>query len=338
MAVFTLTQKIFVVKCYYKGGESVRQVLGCLQRRFGKMFGEENVEAILQIILMFETAGSIVDRVELIEPLNAPKHLKESDEFEEEITETAVMELSGGESTESEEELEEEDISQTSTTNDNLSDAPSSSATKQQPKAKEAQNPTDLPDNNRLCPECGETYHSKDFRKHQKTHTKPTTYECDVCHKVLQSKYNLMNHLKIHRELRTEEQYICEICAKAFKTSYQLNKHQVVRRRSFSLAIRKLIPPPISDALGREAVRVSPLPDDVQAVTGTHAAQTGTHWREAAGLQGVWTELQSAHDPPDAHATAHGRASTQLQVLRQEVHRTALAQCEFIVVGCPLSY
>lgn len=39
MALFSLSQKIFVIKSYYKSGESVRNVLDCLYRRYGRKMG-----------------------------------------------------------------------------------------------------------------------------------------------------------------------------------------------------------------------------------------------------------------------------------------------------------
>lgn len=35
MALFTLPQKVFIIKCYYKTGQSPNTVLECLGRRYG---------------------------------------------------------------------------------------------------------------------------------------------------------------------------------------------------------------------------------------------------------------------------------------------------------------
>lgn len=50
MSLFTLTQKIFVIKCYYVGGESARHALKCMMKRYGKHFDQHNLDSIQQII------------------------------------------------------------------------------------------------------------------------------------------------------------------------------------------------------------------------------------------------------------------------------------------------
>lgn len=82
MALFSLSQKIFVIKSYYKSGESVRNVLDCLYRRYGRKIkaqclhpsltpplsisgikmNAENAKVIAHIIRAFEHTGNILNR------------------------------------------------------------------------------------------------------------------------------------------------------------------------------------------------------------------------------------------------------------------------------------
>lgn len=53
-SLFTLAQKIFIVKCYYRGSESPRYVYGCLERRYGRIFAKKDILRSIQEIARYE--------------------------------------------------------------------------------------------------------------------------------------------------------------------------------------------------------------------------------------------------------------------------------------------
>lgn len=60
--MFTLSQKVFAVRNYYKGGESVQRVLECLTMQYGVKANPENLQTISRIIRTFENTGSVLNR------------------------------------------------------------------------------------------------------------------------------------------------------------------------------------------------------------------------------------------------------------------------------------
>lgn len=62
MSMFTLSQKVFAVRSYYKTGESVLKVLDCLTRQYGIRSSDDNLATISRIIRTFENTGSVLNR------------------------------------------------------------------------------------------------------------------------------------------------------------------------------------------------------------------------------------------------------------------------------------
>lgn len=60
----TVNQRIFIIQCYYKGGEKTRHALRCLQLRHGAR--NENLATIQAIVDLFESTGSVLEPAESI--------------------------------------------------------------------------------------------------------------------------------------------------------------------------------------------------------------------------------------------------------------------------------
>lgn len=62
MAMFTLAQKVYTVRMYYRRHENTRGALESLQTRYGIVCNEENLATVTRIIRTFESTGTVLNR------------------------------------------------------------------------------------------------------------------------------------------------------------------------------------------------------------------------------------------------------------------------------------
>lgn len=89
------------------------------------------------------------------------------------------------------------------------------------------------------CPEknCGKDFSSKyTLTSHMKIHTtRERNFKCDLCEKSFYHSQNLIQHLKLHSEVK---EFICTDCDKAFSTQHNLDVHKIVHTKIKSFICR----------------------------------------------------------------------------------------------------
>lgn len=242
-SLFTLAQKIFVVKCYYKNGEAIAHVLERLEYRFGRIFGgKRSLPFLQQIVDSFEKTGSVREPVyhggiEKFEPEGV---------VEEEMMEEGLVNANEGCSSKMQpikEEGEDEDDEETVEIIEQEEDKPLRKI-KRESARKKTKRPTISTERRSdsakqeekdvlICAVCGNKVQRRMMHYHMKSHTNPkvprtreeTKWQCDICNKELSSKHALAEHKKTHLDpsQRVADQIVCEICAKV-SLSRELHK------------------------------------------------------------------------------------------------------------------
>lgn len=205
MAIFTLAQKVFVVKAYYKMDESFSKVMICLKRRYGQIFAENCIPEISKIVRFFEATGSVPElaKYKSIDEVEEPKTQITYQTIEDQCQEIIIHER-------------EEDYSESLIIEDTegLENSASPSSTGEQ---------EDTSTN--LCSECGEVVPKRMFWRHRKTHMK---YPCRVCNKQLSTNHRRIEHESTHMSPEDRPKFYCEICGREFNTEKLMHRHRVV--------------------------------------------------------------------------------------------------------------
>lgn len=238
--LFTLTQKIFAIKCYYQHNENTDTVLECLRYRYGRIFdSKSSCSGIRQIVRNFETTGSV----------RHPVHHGSNEVIEKPIAELEILELA-------EDELVVEEIIFDSETltgpvlsvtlkserqgqiteqpdHDEASTSSSSGGGDKEevPQQLEEEQQESKPKEDKLCPHCGICVAARSYRAHIKTHDEPPPrYICEVCNREFANKYKFEVHSKTHLPLeeRLVDKIVCETCGKVSLTKELHKSHQRV--------------------------------------------------------------------------------------------------------------
>lgn len=243
-ALFSLTQKIFVIKCYYKHGESASLVLRGLNRRFGKIFrAKDGLGGIRQIVDAFETSGSVQNAVYHQGIEGSTEVYKPERLCDEEVIIEEELDESGEKDDEDQEGFDVEEPEEEEQEDDN---DPPSDVIVGEDSADDltiiGHQPTSIrPSKLVLCDDCGNYIPKRGLHSHMKLHKVRTPdsvpeWKCDVCDKKLSTKNNLLNHKRRHLSSseRAADQIICEICA---KVSYSKELHKSHMRVSIGRGI-----------------------------------------------------------------------------------------------------
>lgn len=242
LALFTLTQKIFVIKCYYQQGESAARALKCLTARFGRIFGSKDggIGGIRQIVHSFETSGSVQNAVyhqgieDSTKVCTQEISPDEEDIIEEELDESGEKEDERQEDVYEEEVAAEEEEDENQSTVSDLDQPPDDNADDSDDLISIIGQPTSMrPSKLVLCDDCGKYVSKRGLHSHMKLHRVRTQdsvpeWKCDVCDKKLATKNNLLNHKRRHLSLSEREQIICEICAKVSHSKELHKSHMKV--------------------------------------------------------------------------------------------------------------
>lgn len=220
MPLFTLSQKIFVIKNYYTGGGSLEHVQTCLAEQYSQVFsaGSNLPKTIMQIVNTFERTGSVLNRMyyDLLEP-------KEEDKVTVQFTIGDSVEVLEASDIIEEVEIPENNISINT-------DCDGSVTGELVVFEGDTESPVDKASTDRICQECGESVPRKTFWKHRKTHQeqKPLVkHKCDECVKEYRHKNDLLLHKKIHHS-DSYDVIICEICGKESTNKYIHKCHMLV--------------------------------------------------------------------------------------------------------------
>lgn len=241
-----LSQKIYIIKCYYMGGESTRYVLDALEQQFNITSNSCNVKMISEIVLHFEATGSVqapFQYSKTLEPLcqRRPPPLLvvtpdvvesegESEEILESLNEEAFF-ISGSN--------EEEAAVDDDCLNEDINDEVLSSESGEVPpdweegednnqntiqnEPREVNDQPQLVTMNYLCPDCGRVSKSlKSFLSHQLVHSADRPFACPDC----PMKFVRSQGLKRHRRTHTgEKPYVCSICSASFSAHMSHQMH-----------------------------------------------------------------------------------------------------------------
>lgn len=200
----SLSEKVLIVKSYYKGGESVRQVLEVMKERHGIQPIKQNALVVRELIQAFETTGSIRNvanccrKVKIPGPVETKMELPEG----EEVIEVDMV------------SVDDEDVKP--------------ETQKEDPEAPPA-TPTPNQEELDLCPHCGKTCLRKHFRSHLQSHDEKRILKCLECNKEFPNKSSLYRHKLTHKP-PVQLEFICEICAKVSTTKKTHEVHLLVRR------------------------------------------------------------------------------------------------------------
>lgn len=198
LPALSLSQKVYVVKSYYKHDEDAQDVLQNLRTAFKLQIAQDqkNIDAIQDLIQMFETLGSVLKPCHYV-----PDVLKEqTTEEEEEVVEVEVV----FEDEHFGEDLEiQNEESRTSTTADE-EECPSTASFDAPPPAP----------------------HADGERKSARR-----VFRCTTCSKVFGEEEHLQIHLSIHsaEDKMKRYQYICDVCGKNLKDRRAYTSHMLVR-------------------------------------------------------------------------------------------------------------
>lgn len=246
-SLFTLTQKVFVVRSYYQGGGAgVDYVLSNLSRRYGRLFNDDNLDEISQIVKTFERTGSIQGEFyykrAVVRPTSndaphssAGKRIVEQsleivNEEEEELVEDQEEEV----------ETEEVVVEPDPTSNDAeyvevqmaedelIIEVVSDFEDDHQAKASESQLVEKLAAASKsvICEQCGEAVLKRDVAQHRlQCHgERPVSIKCDLCDEELSSKRRWYTHRRKHMPAT---HFVCDICAKV-STSSSIHKNHLL--------------------------------------------------------------------------------------------------------------
>lgn len=229
MPLFTLSQKIFVIKNYYTGGESVEHVQDCLAQHYSQAFSASHSlldlpKSIMQIVNTFDRTGSVLNRMyyDVAEPKEPEKITVQYTIREDSIELLEPSDII-------EEEVNPEDLKPE---DNNISISTDDTVTVLYEVDTESRTVNDRASTERICNQCGESVPKKTFWKHRKTHEEPkpvVKHKCDECPKEYRHKNDLLLHKKIHHS-DSYDVIICEICGKESTNKYIHTQHMLVIR------------------------------------------------------------------------------------------------------------
>lgn len=199
--LFTLTQKVFVIKSYYKGGESPEFVLNSLRSRFGRLYHDDNFEQIQKIVSSFEKTGSIQNEFYYRPANKAVSKEQPPDTHEEAVVEEEVIVYN-----EEDNKIHFVEIAQDMPEDDLIEEV-----TEEDSEDSSCQN--DFKDKEEpygYCTDCDMVY-SSGLSKHLREFHKEKGFKCATCDQIMDTRRELYSHRQTHMP---KTQYVCDICSK----------------------------------------------------------------------------------------------------------------------------
>lgn len=237
---FTLTQKVYMVRTYYKQ-ETIRYVVDCLLKRFNIQLKESEVRVVSQLILEFEASGSVlrdfyytkdVPGISRAPAASKPSALPASfwakgikeppKEEEQDKVEVAEVEVSDDDDdqfvvmeTAEDEGLEEIIIE------DPLPAAAPAAVEKTTQKKKQ--------EDWRHCLICDKWFPKTKYGEHVSEVHENGELTCKECGKAFAHKRLLQQHLKTHGVVeKPKETLICEVCGRVSSSRKTQKAHMLV--------------------------------------------------------------------------------------------------------------
>lgn len=241
MALLSLSQKIYIVKCYYIGGESIRFALDAIEEQFGIKSTNHNVKLISKIVTYFEKFGSILapfqcSKMTTTLPIGS-KSLPAVPQFTVQETEIAfekseIIDFADPLPLDypAEEEMASAETSQTSEPLPTVTfehvrgcdDSPDISHQQtDMDETTRTASPRSCNNTPITCKDCGKVSKNlKNHNAHKVVHSSAKPYKCSECPMAFTRSQGLVRHSRTHNG---EKPYICKICGSSF-TAYMTHQ------------------------------------------------------------------------------------------------------------------
>lgn len=232
MKAFSLTQKIFILKNYYRNNENLVIVRDEFQNQFEIRAHDSIFEIFNSLVQLFEETGSVLQEIyynldEEEEERPESRILRPADvlQITNELCEEAHGQLLGEAAADGDEK--EGDDEDTGDDEDYVPDGLTELGIDKNDVADD-HFPCNEGSASCVCPICKKFFSSKrNLARHMKTHVESERqFTCDLCSKTFKNVTQLRNHKYCHLPLADRPHFECDICGKRIAGRDGLRKHR----------------------------------------------------------------------------------------------------------------